>query len=84
MQETTITQLSDPSGFTSDPFTDFLRDGARKLIEQAIHAELTAVMAAFSGERLEDGHCLVWHRTFPWSELSSGIHLAVRSNPSVV
>jgi hypothetical protein len=35
MPETTITQLPDPSGFSSDPFTDVLRDGARKLIEQA-------------------------------------------------
>ena len=47
MPETTITQLPDPSGFGSDPFTDVLRDGARKLIEQAIHAELATLMAAF-------------------------------------
>ena len=52
---TTITQLPDPSGFSSDPFTEILRDGARKLIEQAIYAELTALMNAFCGERLEDG-----------------------------
>jgi hypothetical protein len=56
MPETTITVLPDPSGFGSDPFTDVLRDGARKLIEQAIHAELAALMNAFSGERLEGGH----------------------------
>ena len=48
MSETTITQLPDPSGFSSYPFTDILRDGARKLIEQAIHAELATLMAAFS------------------------------------
>ena len=40
MPENTITELPDPSGSGSDPFTDVLRDGARKLIEQAIHAEL--------------------------------------------
>jgi transposase-like protein len=45
----------DPKGFTSDPFTNVLRDGTRKLIEQAIHAELDALMSAFSRERLEDG-----------------------------
>ena len=55
MSETTITQLTDPSGFSSDPFTDILRDGARKLIEQAIQAELaypsglTALPARRSG-----------------------------------
>ena len=47
MPETTITQLPDPSGFSADPFTDIIRDGARKLIEQAIHAELAVLMAAF-------------------------------------
>ena len=65
MRENTITQLPDPSGFSSDPFTDVLRDGARKLIEQAIQAELAALMNAFSGERLEDGRArllLVWER----------------------
>lgn len=55
MQKTTITQLPDPSGFSADPFTDIIREGARKLIERAIHAELATLMAAFSGERLEDG-----------------------------
>ena len=62
MSETPNTQLPDPSGFTSDRFTDVLRDGARKLIEQAIHAELAALLNTFSGERLEDGRArLVRH-----------------------
>ncbi|MFC0200310.1 hypothetical protein ACFFIZ_08240, partial [Paracoccus rhizosphaerae] len=50
MPETTITQLPDPSGFSADPFTDIIRDGARKLIEQAMYAEFAALMAAFSAE----------------------------------
>jgi hypothetical protein len=33
MSKATITQLPDSSGFSSDPFTDVLRDGARKLME---------------------------------------------------
>lgn len=45
MQEDTITQRPDPSDFSTDPFTDVLRDGARKLIEQAIQAELAAITA---------------------------------------
>ena len=72
MSETTITQLPDPSGFTSDPFTDVLRDGARKLIEQAIHAELAALLNTFSGERLEDGRArLVRHGHLPEREAPS-------------
>ncbi|MDT8326683.1 MAG: hypothetical protein RQ750_04755, partial [Roseovarius sp.] len=74
MSETTITQLPDPSGFSPDPFTDILRDGARKLIEQAIHAELATLMAAFSGERLEDGRArLVRHGHLPEREVMTGI-----------
>jgi len=74
MQENTITQLPDPSGFTPDPFTDVIRDGARKLIEQAIHAELAALMAAFSGEKLEDGRArLVRHGHLPEREVLTGI-----------
>ena len=74
MSETTITQLPDPKGFTSDPFTNALRDGARKLIEQAIHAELDALMSAFSGERLEDGRArLVRHGHLPEREVMTGI-----------
>ena len=74
MPETTITQLPDPSGFSSDPFTDVLRDGARQLIEQAIHAELAALMAAFSGDKLEDGRArLVRHGHLPEREVMTGI-----------
>jgi hypothetical protein len=39
-----ITQLPDPSGFSAVAFTDVIRDSARKLIEQAIHAELATLM----------------------------------------
>jgi len=35
--------------------TEVLRNGARDLIEQVIHAELTTIMAAVSNETLEDG-----------------------------
>jgi len=74
MRENTITQLPDPSGFGSDPFTDVLRDRARKLIEQAIHAELAALMTACSGEKLDDGRAqLVRHGHLPEREVMTGI-----------
>lgn len=74
MSGTTITQLPDPSGFSSDPFTAVLRDGARRLIEQAIHAELDTLMDAFSREWLEDGGAhLVRHRHLPKHEVMTGI-----------
>ena len=74
MQENTISQLPNPSGFSSDPFTDVIRDGARKLIEQAIQAELAALMAAFAGEKLEDGRArVVRHGHLPERDVMTGI-----------
>jgi len=74
MSETTITQLPDPSGFSSDPFTEVLRNGARDLIEQAIHAELATLMAAFANETLENGRArLVRHGHLPEREVMTGI-----------
>ena len=40
MSEDTITQLPDPSGFTADPLTDLVRDGARKLLQKASRLNL--------------------------------------------
>ena len=74
MSDDTITQLPDPSGFSSHSFTDVLRDGARKLIEQAIHAELVALMNAFSGETLEGGRArFVCHGHLPEREVTACI-----------
>ena len=44
MSETTISTLPDPSGFSPDPLTDLIREGARKLIEQAVEAELATLL----------------------------------------
>ena len=48
MSDATITRLPDPSGFSVDPLSDLIRAGARKLIEQAIEAELSGRVTAES------------------------------------
>ena len=74
MSELTIAPLPDPSGFSTDALTDVIRAGARQLIEQAIHAELAALMSTFSGERLADGRArLVRHGHLPEREVMTGI-----------
>jgi transposase-like protein len=74
MSETTITKLPDPSGFSPDPLTDVIRDGARKLIEQAIEAELATLMAAFAKDKLDDGRArLVRHGHLPEREVMTGV-----------
>ena len=70
MSEPSITQLPVPTGFS----TDIIRDGARKLIEQAIHAELATLMTAFFAEKLENGTSrLVRHGYLPEREVMTGI-----------
>lgn len=66
MTTPTITKLPDPSGFSPDPLTEILRVGARKLIEQAVDAELALLLAAHAGEQTEDGRArLVRHGHLP-------------------
>lgn len=74
MQENTIAKLPDPSGFSADPLTEVVRDGARKLIHQAIEAELAALLAAFAEDKLEDGRArLVRHGHLPEREILTGV-----------
>ncbi|MDU8912954.1 tyrosine-type recombinase/integrase [Aestuariicoccus sp. MJ-SS9] len=78
MPETTIATLPDPSGFFSDPLTGVIREGARKLIEQAIEAELAALMAGFADDKLEDGRA-----RFP-SRFHASPHLSTRQHARLV
>jgi transposase-like protein len=74
MTKTTITPLPDPSGFSPDPLTDILRSGARRLIEQAVEAELAALLAAHADDKTEDGRSrLVRHGYLPEREVMTGI-----------
>lgn len=74
MSETTISHLPDPSGFSSDPLSDVLRAGARHLIEQAVEAELIALLSAHADDKTEDGRArLVRHGHLPERAVMTGI-----------
>jgi transposase-like protein len=74
MSEATITQLPDPSGFSPDPITDLIRDGARKLLQQAIEAELETLLAAHAGEQTIDGRArVVRHGHLPERNILTGV-----------
>ena len=74
MTKTSITPLSDPHGFSPDPLTDILRAGARDLIQQAVEAELSALLEAHSEDYIEDGRArLVRHGHLPEREVTTGI-----------
>ncbi|BBD78357.1 transposase (plasmid) [Hydrogenophilus thermoluteolus] len=48
--------LSMPEGM-EDPLTELLRNGARRLIQQAIEAELAEMLAKYEGQADEQGRC---------------------------
>lgn len=74
MTKTTIAALPDPSGFSPDPLTEILRSGARDLIQQAVEAELAALLETHIAEKTEDGHArLVRHGHLPEREVMTGI-----------
>ena len=74
MTKTIISQFPDPSGFSADPLTDILRSGARRLIEQAVEAELSALLVAHADDKTEDGMArLVRHGHLPEREVMTGI-----------
>lgn len=54
-----IIALPDPNGFSVDPLTDLIRSGARKLIEQALGAELGILLAQFPNEASDEGRARI-------------------------
>ncbi len=79
MTKTTITKLPDPSGFSPDPLTEVLRSGARRLIEQAVEAELATLLAAHADEQTEDVRArLVRHGHLPEREVMTGVATRLR------
>ena len=74
MTRDTITALPDPSGFSADPLTDLIRTGARQLIEQALEAELGALLAQFADDTTPAGHArIVRHGHLPEREVMTGV-----------
>ena len=74
MTTNTISQLTDPRGFSPGPLTDLLRSGAQRLIEQAVEAELSVLLEAYASEKTDDGLArLVRHGHLPEREVITGI-----------
>ena len=74
MTTNTITQLTDPQGFSPDPLTDLPRSGAQRLIEQAVEAELAVLLEAYASDKTDDGRArLVRHGHLPERKVMTGI-----------
>ena len=73
MSNTTVVPLRQPEA-VEDPLTAVLRNGARRLLAQAVEAEAEAFLAAMKGVRLPDGRDrLVRHGHGPERRVQTGI-----------
>ena len=71
--DSTVVSLRQPDA-VEDPLTAVLRNGARRLLAQAIEAEADAFLAAMKGVRLPDGRDrLVRHGHGPERHMQTGI-----------
>ena len=71
MTQDTVVAFRAPEGFSPDPPTDLLRQGARDLIAQAVGAELVAFLDAHAAET--DGHGRrVRHGQLPERDIQTG------------
>ncbi len=72
MANDTVIDLASPEGI--DPLTELLRTGAKKLIAEAVQAELDELMRQFEDERTEDGRRRVVRNGYqPEREILTGV-----------
>ena len=74
MTKDTVVAFRAPDGFSPDPLTDLLRQGARDLIAQAVEAELNAFLALHSDQTDGSGRLrLVRRGHLPERAVQTGI-----------
>jgi len=74
MTKDTVVAFRAAEGFSPDPLTDLLRQGARQLIAQAVEAELNEFLAAHTDQTdLAGRKRLVRHGHLPEREIQTGI-----------
>jgi len=74
MKKNTVVGLKKPTEIAEDPLTELLRTGARRLIAEAVEAELQDFLEQFSEHRNQQGHRqIVRNGYLPERELQTGI-----------
>ena len=72
MNKSNVVELSGREG--RDELTELIRTGARKLIAQALEAEVLELLSSFSGERDAQGRAAVVRNGYqPEREIQTGI-----------
>ena len=84
MTKSTLRALSQPEEQVTDPLTELLRSGARKLIAQAVEAELQMLLERHAEHRLPDGRkAVVRNGYLPERTVQTGIGDVVVKVPKV-
>ena len=84
MEENTIVAFRSPTDFQEDPLTEVLRVGARKLLAQAVEAEVAVFVEAHGSLVDEDGHRrIVRNGHLPEREIQTGIGAVKVRQPRV-
>jgi putative transposase len=74
MQQDTVLPFPHPQLTAEDPLTAVLRQGAQRLLAQAIAAEVAMLLAQYADQRDAQGrHLLVRHGFLPEREVQTGI-----------
>jgi len=74
MSKDTTTEVRKPEEGTRDDLTDLLREGAKRLIAEAVEAEVSATLAQFADYKDEAGHRHVVRNGYlPEREVLTGI-----------
>lgn len=74
MNQNNVIEFKKPGTEPRDLLTDLLRDGAKKLIQEAVEAELESFLAEFREKRLPNGHqAIVRNGHLPEREIQTGV-----------
>jgi len=74
MNQNNVIEFKKPGAEPEDLLTDLLRTGAKRLIQEAVEAELESFLAHFAEQRLENGRqAIVRNGYLPERELQTGV-----------
>ena len=74
MRNNKVIELKKPSEISEDPLTELLRNGARRLIADAVEAELQGLLNQHAEFRNEQGHLQVVRNGYlPERKIQTGI-----------
>ena len=74
MQKDNVIELKKPESFVDDPITDVLRQGARKLLTEALEAEIENFLSHYADLKDEQGHKRITRNGYlPERDIQTGI-----------